>query len=1646
MSKLRLLRVVLFVLAVAVLGCLPGGITHASGGAPGTIITVAGRGVGDSGPATSAELSGPTSVALDGAGNLYIADTTNCRVRKVSGGTITTVAGNGTCSYAGDGGPATSAGLNGPTGVALDGAGNLYIADYGNCRVREVSGGTITTVAGNALCGYAGDGGPATSARLYHPYGVALDGAGHLYISDQGNCVVREVSGGTITTVAGNGTCGYVGDGGPATSAELNHPYGVALDGAGNLYIADRDNCLARKVVGGTITTVAGTTVAGIGICGYTGDGGPATSAELNSPTGVALDGAGNLYISDHGNCLIRKVSGGTITTVAGDGTCGYAGDGGPATSAEFSGPTGVALDGAGNLYIVDSGNCRVREVVGGTITTVAGDGTCGYAGDGGPATSAELSFPQGVALDGAGDLYIADIANCVVRAVSGGAITTVAGNGTCGYAGDGGSATSAELNGPTGVALDGAGNLYIADQGNCRVRRVVAGIITTVAGNGTCGYAGDGGPATSAELNGPAGVGLDGAGDLYIADSANCVVREVSAGTIMTVAGNGTCGYAGDGGPATSAELNGPTGVVLDGAGDLYIADSANCVVREVSAGTIMTVAGNGTCGYAGDGGPATSAELNGPTGVALDGAGDLYIADQSNCRVREVSGGTITTVAGNGICGYAGDGGPATSAELDGPTGVALDGAGDLYIADQGNCVAREVSGGTITTVAGNGICGYFGDGGPATSAELNGPTGVALDGAGHLYIADQANCRVREVSVGTITTVAGNGTCGYGGDGGPATSAELNSPTGVALDGAGNLYIADRSNCRVREVSGGTITTVVGNGTCGYGGDSGPATSAKLNNPTGVALDGAGNLYIADYGNCRVREVSGGTIATVAGNGSCGYAGDGGPATSAKLNHTYGVAVDGAGNLYISDPLNCRVREVSGGTITTVAGNGTCGYAGDGGPATSAELNGPTGVALDGAGNLYIGDSGNCRVREVSGGTITTVAGNGICGYAGDGGPATSAKLSGPTGVALDGAGDLYIADRSNNVVREVFPPAAGTTPMFNPTFAVKNCNALPGDFSDPGLIGNPACTDDNAPGDAANSTTTLDIPSGNLNFSSVVTFTPHGTSITDGYDVPAGTKLGGVRWQTTLGLSNGPCNNSDAEDFVLYNVALPNNPSDPRSSTNIAWPRLDGAIDRFDGWTVGTGAYSGSPPGNGTGQFAAAFGGTAPTSSDGIHADGTSVSIQNYPSFLLDQFDPDFVRGVTDGPARPIVPLAVYGGQTLISGEGWAPLYIVQFDAPDDARNSGPRGNRSLASTTPLPSPLSLMTSSTLGQPSIAVLNDPTSTVVTPANFLNPTTDVCAPVHVDTMLLGKDPGGTYTRAANQSTIGTAFNLQYVASLRDLDQDGIENGLDTCPTIPNVGNPRTGVGENSNGMDPSCDPPNCGLAGSPDCDGDGFWNRQDNCPLVANGGANQTDSEVAKPADNGPRTDQIGDACDSGTATFMQNGHSVTVTLSSTVANGRYFAKGLVVPKCIGGTDADGDGYCAQDQDVGTDNNATRHKAWSGGLLQIDNDGDKFSTFQETYNGTDATKNCAQDSIANNEAPLDNWPLDFNDDQSVKSGDLSKYGALGVLNTVANTAAKQRLDLNDDGQVTTADLSKFTALGVFGSHCTPPSPFQQ
>ncbi len=825
-----------------------------------------------------------------------------------------------------------------------------------------------------------------------------------------------------IHAVAGNYTLGpgYSGDNGAATSASLTLPQGVALDGSGNLYIADTQNNAIRKV---NATTQIITTVAGNGTYGYSGDTGPATQATLANPTGVAVDAAGDLYIADVGNAVIRRVDAitGYITTVAGGGSPASGnGDGGQASLAILNVPIGVGLDSAGDLFIADAGDNVIRLVTFSTqvITTVAGGGTfSGTIGDGGLAINAVLQSPSGVAIDSAGDIFIADTGHNVVRVVNASThvINTVAGSFSlgAGFGGDGSLATSAQLTQPSGLVVDAAGNLYICDQGNNVVRLVSAQTknISTFAGENSlgAGYSGEFGPAAQSQLRGPFGLAQDSAGDLYIADTGNSVVRVVQAVTGSTmfspvaVGGSGSpdrvllqlnsaqsiSSITATASQASAAEFTVGTvsGCVVDGS--TVNALGSFCVVpvtfspaytgRRNVALKVVTSAGTFAFGLSGVGTgaqvvliPGTISSIAGTAPEVSTATRDLRaLKHPAKSAIRASRGSAHSAAATNTI-----------STALDFPNAVAVDNAGNVYIADTYHYVVRKLTAsGTLTIVAGNGTSGYSGDGAVATSAELLGPEDVALDGAGNLYIADQVAIRRVDAVTGSISTVAGGGTPSSGnGDGGPATSAELNGAFGLAVDTAGNIYIADYYNGLIRKVSASTgyINTIVGAGTNGYTVNGVPASSASLGSPYGVSVDAGNNLYISDLGDQVVRKVvaSTGLIYTIAGDGTGGYSGDGGLATSAELNDNGHTTVDGAGNLYIADFGNSVIRKVDAGTgvINSIAGTSSSGYNGDGVAATSAALNGPDGVAVDGEGNLYIADSGNNLVREVTASAAT------------------------------------------------------------------------------------------------------------------------------------------------------------------------------------------------------------------------------------------------------------------------------------------------------------------------------------------------------------------------------------------------------------------------------------------------------------------------------------------------------------------------------------------------------------------------------------------------------------------------------------------------------------------------------------------------
>ena len=656
-------------------------------------------------------------------------------------------------------------------------------------------------------------------------------------------------------------------------------------------------------------------------------------------------------------------------------------GDQGPATKALLGWPYGVTLDGKGNVYIPDTLDNRVRKVViaTGQITTIAGTGVSGFSGDGGPATAAVISNPAAVAVDSTGNIYIYDTGNDVIRKVdASGNISTFAGTPhKIGATGDGGLATAATLNlhSGGGLAIDAAGNVYIADSLNSVVRKVTVstGTISTFAGTlGKFGSSGDGGAATSAQLTYPFGIAFDPSGNLFISDFYDYTIREVSAkdGTIKTIAGTpGKAGYAGDGGPATSALMTYPYQLATDSQGNIYFADLSNNVIRKVTVGatppSISTIAGDQAlgAGFSGDGGSALSAQLSAPAGVAVDSTtGIVYIADFLNNRIREVSGGTIGEFAGADHA--QGDGGKASAAYLYFPQDVAEDSSGNFYIADTYNNEIRKVkTDGTISTLA-----------------KFPSPNGVAVDSSGNVYVSHY-NEIVKIDGTGKVTSIAGSiFKSGFTGDNGPATAALLNTPYGLSVDSSGNIFFADSYNHRIRKISLGNITTVAGSGpTCGAtcsgggsSGDGGPATSATLSFPVDVKVDAAGNLYIADSSNSRVRKVdTGGNINTIAGSGPPGgTGGDGGPAQAAKLNTPYGLAVDAAGDVFISDSINNAIRLVDAfGNISTIAGNDKLGFSGDGGPATSAEMYKPFGIITDPNGNIFFADNLNHRIRELT-----------------------------------------------------------------------------------------------------------------------------------------------------------------------------------------------------------------------------------------------------------------------------------------------------------------------------------------------------------------------------------------------------------------------------------------------------------------------------------------------------------------------------------------------------------------------------------------------------------------------------------------------------------------------------------------------------
>lgn len=664
----------------------------------------------------------------------------------------------------------------------------------------------------------------------------------------------------SISTFAGLGPA--LGDGGPAAIARFGAVSAVALGPDGSLYIADSAYHQVRRMTpDGNISLFAGGPVRGFG-----GDGGPATSALLDTPTALVVDSGGNVCIGDSGNHRVRLVTTwGNIQTIVGNGQLApdpsvspvLPGEGGPATGAPLNQISGLAFASNSDLIVSDAGNNRIFRVSSGVITTMAGNATTPASLSAQPAKSATLSGPSGVATDLYGNVYFSELKTAVVRMIdTSGYLTVLIGTGSPGSQPvASGSPLSYPLVQPIGMASDSSFNIYIIEAGRISMYmpynpetgaapmvQAIAGDLTQTVTSGT----GDGGPPLSAGMN-PRSLAVDSQANIYLADSLltlnfNNRVRIISQNTITTFAGGNVPTGKGDKGAATSAELYFPQALAISSQGTVYIADTADNRVRAVTSdGKINTVAGTGTAGTTGNQGSALAANINRPAGLALDSNGNLYLTD--GALVRQVSAaGTIATFATMPQAGS-----------------LAVDAQNNVYVGQ--SALVSQVSAGkqAITTVAGTGIAGYSGDNGPAFAAQVGNVAGLAVDSGGNLYIADQGNGRIRKVAAtGLITTIAGGGTSKA--DGVNATAAVLNAPAAVAVDSTGNVYIAEYGANRIRVVGlDGNIHTIAGNGLQGFSGDGALATSASFNGPTDIKLDAQGNLYIVDSLNSSIRKLT-------------------------------------------------------------------------------------------------------------------------------------------------------------------------------------------------------------------------------------------------------------------------------------------------------------------------------------------------------------------------------------------------------------------------------------------------------------------------------------------------------------------------------------------------------------------------------------------------------------------------------------------------------------------------------------------------------------------------------------------------------------------------------------------------------------------
>jgi hypothetical protein len=980
---------------------------------------------GDNGPATSA-LINPQGIWMDSAGNLYSCEQTNHRIRKIDHyGIVSTVAGIGSGTQTGATAPASVVIFNTPVSLIGDSLNQfLYISDRFYIWKYSFASNIVAVIAGTGSPGNSGDGGPAISAQVYYPQGLWLTTDNVLYLPS--NHRIRKIVSGIISTVTGLGTGGFDGDGSDAASSSvsLDNPYAVFVDSTGKIFIADTGNHRIRCIDSNNIIR----TYAGTGERRFNGDNIPATLADLYFPWDVKGDVQGNIYAPVY-TCAIRMINvAGIITTFLGTNICGFSmAQMLPGLSNIFR-PVALWIDTSSNVYFSNT-----RSIWRSILLTPSSQPTNQPTGlpTGQPSrypSSQPASLPttlpsaQPSTLPSSQPTHQPSLQGISPNLF----MELVAGTASYGFSGDNGPASSAQVI-VYWIWGDSVGNIYVPSVVFYRIRKIdTTGIITTFGGTGTMSSAGVGGPVTSVNFYQPLGIAGDTLGSyLYISDTRMIWKCSLATNVAEVIAGGAVSGFSGDGGPATSAQVRSVSGLWLTTSGDLYIADRQNHRVRKIviSSNIISTVAGSGTASFGGDNGLATSASLNNPFSVYVDSNGRLFIADYSNNRIRLVyTNSIITTIAGTGIGTFNGDDLPAWSANINRPSDVKGDSSGNIYVSDSDNCIVRRIdTSGIISTLFGTpGSCG-FSSGITSHTSVIQKAIGLWLDTSrSSLYFGD-LNSLHRGILVSSPSSQ-------------PSTlpsTQPTSVPSCVPSTRPTSVPSAQPSSIPspipLKNISPNLFMELVaGTTSYGFNGDNGPATAAQLLSAY-IWVDSNGNIYVPQFIYYRIRKIDPtGIITTYGGTGTPSSAGIGGPVASVNFNQPLGIVGDTLGSfLYISDnkfiwkcSLVTNVAEVIGGTSTS-------GFSGDGGPATSAQLKSAVGLWLTSSGKLYIADRLNARVRMIviSSNIISTVAGSGTVGFGGDNGLATNAALNSPYGVYVNSMGKLFIADLVNCRIRLV-----------------------------------------------------------------------------------------------------------------------------------------------------------------------------------------------------------------------------------------------------------------------------------------------------------------------------------------------------------------------------------------------------------------------------------------------------------------------------------------------------------------------------------------------------------------------------------------------------------------------------------------------